>query len=159
MKVPEQWEVLTETQRMKLAYKAENYYEESPSNQQGEKEIILGVRKPEDDINAIYAFTRKYKKNEDPPYLGDLLDAQYRSYSTGDYKAFKSLSEETISGINFDKAVLSVRYKGKPYFTYTTYSTMLGRLNFGVSITADNNTDEDMLINNFRESIKTIKQQ
>lgn len=157
MEVPEEWNVLTETERMKLAYKAENYYEESPAGQQEEKEIILGVRKAEENINAIYAFTRKYKKNEDPPNLADLLAAQYKSYSKGDYNAYKSITEENISGIRFDKAVLSVRYKGKPYFTYTTYSTMLGNLNFGVSITADNNSDEELLINNFEQSISTLK--
>lgn len=156
MKVPEDWTVLSETERMKLAYKAENFYEDGNSKDKNEKEIILGIKKPGAEINALYAFTRKYKKGEDPPDLRDLLDAQYRQYSSGDYKAYKSLTRENISGQVFDKAVLSVQHNGKPYFTYTTYSTMLSDMNFGVSITANNNEDEEMLISNFVRSVGSI---
>lgn len=157
MQVPENWTVLTETERMKLAYKAENFYEDGNSKDKNDKEIILGIKKPGAEINALYAFTRKYKKGEDPPDLADLLDAQYRQYSSGEYKAYKSLTQEHIGGNTFDKAVLSVKYNGKPYFTYTTYSTMLQDMNFGVSITANNNEDEEMLISNFTRSVGSIK--
>lgn len=157
MHVPNDWEILTESQRDKLAYKAQNYYEEDVANNKDEKKIILGVRKAEKDINSIYAFIRAYETGDDPPDLKELLQQQYRQYSTDNYTAEKLLQQETIQGKTFDVATLSVNYNGKPYFKYITYSTMLGNTNFGVSIVTNNKADEDMLTNNFIKSIKTIK--
>lgn len=159
MKLPQDWQVLTATERMKLAYKAENFYEENTITANAEqKEIILGVRKQKDDINAVYAFTRQYKKGEDQPDLAALLQQQYSGYTTGNYSATKELTQDTISGIIFDKAELQVQYNGQPYFSYTTYSTMLGTLNFGISITANNKTDYQLLLNNFKQSVSSIQQ-
>ncbi|MCB9047233.1 MAG: hypothetical protein H6550_13955 [Chitinophagales bacterium] len=159
MAIPENWEILSETQRDKLAYAAQNYYEEESlsNNKEGEKKIILGVRKSKDDINSVYAFVRSYNREEDHPSLHDLLTQQYRSYSADFYSADTSLTKEIIDGISFEIAVLSVQYRDKPYFTYTTYSTMLDTLNFGVSIVSNNANDEDMLINNFKSSISSLK--
>lgn len=159
MELPEGWEVLSASQRDKLAYAAQNYYEEETQNnrKEGEKKIILGVRKAEKDMNACYAFIRSYNRDEDYPSLRDLLKQQYRSYSADFYSADTSLSVETMNGLTFEKAVLDVMYRGKHYFTYTTYSTMLDTLNFGVSIVSNNNTDEQMLVNTFRKSIASIK--
>lgn len=158
MVLPEGWEVLSEAERDKLAYKAEHYYEEdmAAKNRGGEKKIILGVRKGEKDMNAIYGFIRSYERDEDYPELEELLEQQYRSYATGEYSAEKSLVQETLSAIAFDKATLKVSYAGKPYFTYITYSTMLDTLNFGVSIVTNNAADEQMLVEHFRKSAASI---
>lgn len=158
MILPEGWEVLSESERDKLAYKAEHYYEEDMAAKWrgGEKKIILGVRKGDKDMNSVYAFTRSYERNEDFPDLGELLTQQYRSYATGQYSADTSLQQETLNGIVFDKATLKVNYSGKPYFTYITYSTMLDTLNFGVSIVTNNAADEQMLVDNFRKSAASI---
>lgn len=158
MMLPEEWEVLSEAERDRLAYKAEHYYEEEGAAQKrgGEKKIILGVRKGEKDMNAIYGFIRSYERDEDYPELEELLEQQYRSYATGEYSAEKSLVQETLSGLVFDKATLKVSYAGKPYFTYITYSTMLDTLNFGVSIVANNATDQQMLVEHFRQSAASI---
>lgn len=158
MILPDGCEVLSEADRDKLAYKAEHYYEEDMAAKKrgGEKQIILGVRKGEKDMNAVYAFTRSYERDEEYPELKELLAQQYRSYATGDYSADSSLVQETLSGIVFDKAILNVSYAGKLYFTYITYSTMLDTLNFGVSIVADNAADERMLVDNFRRSAGSI---
>lgn len=158
MVLPNGWEVLSETDRDKLAYKAEHYYEEDVAVQRrgGEKKIILGVRKGEKDMNAIYAFIRSYERDEDYPDLEELLTQQYRSYATGEYSAEKSLERETLNGMVFDKATLKVSYAGNPYFTYITYSTMLDTLNFGVSIVTNNSADEQMLVDNFRQSVGSI---
>lgn len=159
MQLPDDWQVLSESQRDKLAYKAQNYYEEDASsrNKEGEKKIILGVRKGEKDMNAIYAFVREYRKGDDAPDMADLLNQQYRQYSTDMYTAEKSLTHEDIDGKPFDIGVLEVSYNGKPYFTYTTYSTMLGNTNFGVSIVTNNKTDEQMLISLFVHSVRSIR--
>jgi len=156
--LPEGWEVLSEAERDKLAYKAEHYYEEDMAAKKrgGEKKIILGVRKGEKDMNAVYAFTRSYERDEDFPELRELLAQQYRSYATGEYSADSSLVQEILNGIVFDKATLKVNYAGKPYFTYITYSTMLDTLNFGVSIVTNNVADEQMLVDNFRKSAASI---
>ncbi len=158
MVLPEGWEVLSESERDKLAYKAESYYEEDIDAQKrgGDKQIILGVRKGEKDMNAVYAFVRSYERDEDFPDLEELLAQQYRSYATGEYGADTSLTQETLSGIVFDKATLRVSYTGKPYFTYITYSTMLDTLNFGVSIVTNIAVDEQMLVDNFRKSVGSI---
>lgn len=158
MVLPNGWEILSEADRDKLAYKAEHYYEEDMAAQRrgGEKKIILGVRKGEKDMNAIYAFIRSYERDEDFPDLEELLTQQYRSYATGEYSAEKSLEQETLNGFVFDKATLKVSYAGKSYFTYITYSTMLDTLNFGVSIVVNNNADEQMLVDNFRKSAASI---
>lgn len=158
MVLPDGWEVLNESERDKLAYKAENYYEEDMAAKKrgGEKQIILGVRKGEKDMNAVYAFTRSYERDEDYPELEELLAQQYRSYATGEYSADSSLVQENLDGIVFDKATLHVSYAGKPYFTYITYSTMLDTLNFGVSIVSNNAADEQMLVGNFRQSAGSI---
>lgn len=158
MVLPEGWEVLSEAERDKLAYKAEHYYEEDMAAKKrgGEKQIILGVRKGEKDMNAVYAFIRSYERDEDFPELEELLEQQYRSYATGEYSAEKSLVQERLSGLVFDKATLKVSYSGKPYFTYTTYSTMLDTLNFGVSIVTNNVADEQILVDNFRKSAASI---
>lgn len=158
MVLPDGWQVLSEADRDKLAYKAEHYYEEDAAakKQGGEKKIILAVRKAEKDMNAIYAFVRSYNRDEDFPDLEELLTQQYRSYASGEYSAEKSLEQETLNGIVFDKAKLKVSYAGKPYFTYITYSTMLDTLNFGVSIVTNNATDEQMLVDNFRKSAASI---
>ncbi len=158
MILPEGWEVLSEADRDKLAYKAESYYEEDMAAKKrgGEKQIILGVREGENDMNAVYAFTRSYERDEDFPELRELLAQQYRSYATGEYSADTSLVQENLSGIVFDKAILKVSYVGKPYFTYITYSTMLDTLNFGVSIVTNNIADEQMLTDNFRKSAASI---
>lgn len=159
MELPEGWEVLSASQRDKLAYAAQNYYEEETQNssKEGEKKIILGVRKAEKDMNACYAFIRSYNRDEDYPSLRDLLKQQYRSYSADFYSADTSLSEEVLNSITFEKAVLAVQYQGKPYFTYTTYSTMLDTVNFGVSIVSNNTNDEQMMIEAFRKSTTYIK--
>lgn len=158
MILPEGWEVLSEAERDKLAYKAEHYYEEDMAAKKrgGEKQIILGVRKGEKDMNAVYAFIRSYERDEDFPDLAELLEQQYRSYATGEYSADTSLTQEVLSGIVFDKATLKVSYAGKPYFTYITYSTMLDTLNFGISIVSNNTADEQMLTDNFRKSAERI---
>lgn len=158
MVLPQDWEILSESERDKLAYKAESYYEEDMAAKKrgGEKQIILGVRKGEKDMNAVYAFTRSYERDEDYPELEELLAQQYRSYATGEYNADSSLVQENLSGIVFEKAMLKVSYAGKPYFTYITYSTMLDTLNFGVSIVTDNAADEQMLADNFRKSVASI---
>ncbi len=157
--LPQGWEILTEVQRDKLAYAAQNYYEEDTqnSNETGEKKIILGVRKAEKDMNSCYAFIRSYNRNEDYPELRDLLNQQKRAYSTDAYSAEAVLTEETLSGIPFEKAVLTVQYREQPYFTYTTYSAMLDTLNFGVSIVTNNKEDEQMLTAHFRKSVASIK--
>ncbi|MBZ0099590.1 MAG: hypothetical protein K8F30_10925 [Taibaiella sp.] len=159
MLLPAKWEILNESERDKLAYKAESYYEEDMAAQRrgGKKKIILGVRKGEKDMNAIYAFIRSYERDEDFPDLEELLTQQYRSYATGEYSADSSLARESLSGIVFDKAILKVSYAGKPYFTYITYSAMLDTLNFGVSIVTNNAADEQMLVENFRQSIGSIR--
>lgn len=158
MILPEGWEVLSEAERDKLAYKAEHYYEEDMATKKrgGEKKIILGVCKGGEDINAVYAFIRSYERDEDFPELRELLAQQYRSYATGEYSADSSLVPENLSGIVFEKATLKVSYAGKPYFTYITYSTMLDTLNFGVSIVSNNADDEQMLVDNFRKSAGSI---
>jgi len=158
MVLPDGWEVLSEADRDKLAYKAEHYYEEDMAAQRrgGEKQIILAVRKGEKDMNAVYAFVRCYERDEDFPDLEELLMQQYRSYATGEYSAEKSLVQETLSGIVFDKATLKVSYAGKSYFTYITYSSMLDTLNFGVSIVTNNAANEQMLVDNFRQSVGSI---
>lgn len=158
MVLPDGWEVQSEADRDKLAYKAEHYYEEDAAAKKrgGEKKIILGVRKGEKDMNAIYGFIRSYERDEDYPDLEELLMQQYRSYATGEYSAEKSLVQETLNGLVFDKATLKVSYAGKPYFTYITYSTMLDTLNFGVSIVTNNVADEQMLVDNFRKSAASI---
>lgn len=158
MVLPDGWEVLGEADRDKLAYKAEHYYEEDMAAKKrgGEKKIILAARKAEKDMNAIYAFVRSYERDEDYPDLEELLTQQYRSYATGEYSAEKSLEQENLNGIVFDKATLKVSYAGKPYFTYITYSSMLDTLNFGVSIVTNNTTDEQMLVDNFRKSAASI---
>lgn len=158
MVLPAGWEALNKSERDKLAYKAENYYEEdiAAKKREGDKKIILAVRKGEKDMNAVYAFIRSYERDEDFPDLEELLTQQYRSYATGEYSADSSLVQEDLSGIVFDKAILKVSYAGKPYFTYITYSTMLDTLNFGVSIVTNNAADEQMLVENFRKSAKSI---
>ncbi|HEY9179031.1 MAG TPA: hypothetical protein VIN07_15165 [Flavipsychrobacter sp.] len=158
MVLPKGWEVLSESDRDKLAYRAENYYEEDMAAKKrgGEKQIILGVRKGEKDMNAVYAFTRSYERDEDYPELEELLAQQYRSYATGEYSADSSLVQENLSGMVFEKATLKVNYAGKAYFTYITYSTMLDTLNFGVSIVVNNDADEQMLVDNFRKSVASI---
>lgn len=159
MVLPAEWEILDESERDKLGYKAENYYEEdiAAKKRGGEKKIILAVRKGEKDMNAIYAFIRSYERDEDFPDLEELLTQQYRSYATGEYSADSSLVREELNGIVFDKAILKVSYAGKPYFTYITYSTMLDTLNFGVSIVTNNAADEQMLLENFRKSAESIR--
>jgi hypothetical protein len=158
MVLPQDWEVLSEAERDKLAYKAEHYYEEDMAAKKhgGDKKIIMAVRKGENDMNAVYAFVRSYERDEDFPELGELLAQQYRSYATGEYSADSSLVQENLSGIVFDKATLKVNYGGKPYFTYITYSTMLDTLNFGVSIVTNIAVDEQMLVDNFRKSAASI---
>lgn len=158
MVLPDGWQVLNASERDKLAYKAEHYYEEDAAAKKrgGEKKIILAVRKGEKDMNAIYAFVRSYERDEDYPDLEELLTQQYRSYASGEYSAEKSLEQETLNGIVFDKATLKVSYAGKPYFTYITYSSMLDTLNFGVSIVTNNAADEQMLVDNFRKSAASI---
>ena len=155
--LPHGWEVLTDAQRDKLAYAAQNYYEEDKKSKSGEKKIILGVRKTEKDMNSIYAFVRSYERDEDFPELRDLLNQQYRAYTTDAYSADATLTEEILNGITFEKAVLKVFYNEQPYFTYTTYSTMLDTLNFGVSIISNNEADNHLLTQYFRNSVNTIK--
>lgn len=159
MELSQDWEILTESQRDKLAYAAQNYYEEDTRNnhKEGEKKIILGVRKAEKDMNACYAFIRSYNRDGDYPSLRDLLKQQYRSYSSDFYSADTTLTEVTMNGLTFEKAVLEVKYQSKPYFTYTTYSTMLDTLNFGVSIVSNNSSDEQKLTEAFRKSTASLK--
>lgn len=158
MVLPDKWQVLTESERDKLNYAAQNYYEEeNTKNKGGEKKIILGIKKAEKDMNACYAFVRNYERDEDYPNLRDLLRQQKRQYSTDNYDAQDTLIKETIGSFEFEKAVLTVYYAGKPYFTCTTYSTMIDTLNFGVSIVTNNAADEQLLTNNFRQSVSSIK--
>lgn len=157
MVLPDNWQVLTESERDKVNYAAQNYYEEeNTKNKGGVKKIILGIKKEEKDMNACYAFVRTYQRDEDYPNLRDLLHQQKRQYSTDNYDAQDTLIKETIGSLEFEKAVLTVYYAGKPYFTYTTYSTMIDTLNFGVSIVTNNAADEQLLTNNFRESVSSI---
>lgn len=153
MMLPEGWTVLSATERDKLDYAAENFYEEANNGKKkGAKKIILGVKKAENDINSIYAFVRSYERDEDYPRLRDLLRQQKRQYSTGAYQAHDTLIKEIIGGHEFEKGILTVSYAGKPYYTYTTFSTMLDTLNFGVSIVTNNAADEEMLNKHFRKS-------
>lgn len=157
MTLPDNWQVLTESERDKLNYAAQNYYEEeNTKNKGGEKKIILGIKKAEKDMNACYAYVRSYQRDEDYPNLRDLLRQQKSQYSTNNYDAQDTLVKETIGRLEFEKAVLTVYYAGKPYFTYTTYSTMIDTLNFGVSIVTNNTADEQLLTNNFRQSVSNI---
>lgn len=157
MVLPDNWQVLTESERDKLNYAAQNYYEEeNTKNKGGEKKIILGIKKAEKDMNACYAFVRSYQRDEDYPNLRDLLRQQKSQYSTNNYDAQDTLVKEKIGSMEFEKAVLTVYYAGKPYFTYTTYSTMIDTLNFGVSIVTNNTADEQLLTNNFRQSVSNI---
>ena len=155
--IPDGWQALESHELDKLAYKAENYYEEDSRSKNDEKKIIFGIHKVEKDMNALYAFIREVPEGEDAPELADLLQQQYRQYSTDNYTAEKSLTTETINGKSFEVAILSVQYNGKPYFNYITYSTMIGNTNFGASIVANNQEDENMLRNSFTSSVKTIK--
>ena len=158
MVLPEGWNVLSAADRDKLDYAAENFYEEANSGKKsGAKKIILGVKKADKDINSIYAFVRSYERDEDYPRLRDLLRQQKRQYSTGEYQAHDTLIKETIGGHEFEKGILTVSYAGKPYYTYTTYSTMLDTLNFGVSIVTNNAADEEMLNEHFRQSAAGIQ--
>lgn len=154
--LPEGWVALENHELDKLAYKAENYYEEDNRSKNDEKKIIFGIHKIEKDVNALYAFIREIKQGDDPPKLSDLLQQQYHQYSTDMYTATKSLSQETISNKTFDVAVLSVSYNGKPYFDYITYSTMIGNTNFGASIVSNNEADKNMLVSHFRTSVKAL---
>lgn len=157
MALPNNWQVLTESEREKLNYAAQNYYEEENSNNKGgEKKIILGIKKAEKDMNACYAFIRSYQRDEDYPNLRDLLRQQKRQYSTDNYDAQDTLVKETIGSLEFEKAVLSVYYAGKTYFTYTTYSTMIDTLNFGVSIVSNNKADEQLLNGLFKQSVASL---
>ena len=158
MQLPKDWQVLSAVERDKLDYAAQNFYEEANGkNKGGEKKIIMGVRKGESNMNACYAFVRSYARDEDYPSLRDLLRQQKQQYSNGAYYAHDTLVKDTLGGHAFEKAVLTVSYNNKPYFTYTTYSTMIDTLNFGVSIVTNNKTDEMMLNNNFRQSATGIR--
>ena len=159
MLIPEGWEVMTQTQLDQMTYKAKGFYQEDELEKQyGEKKIVMGLRKPDDKVTAMYAFIRDYRVGDDPPRLKDVLNQQYQSYSSDFYSADTSLSVESISGLVFEKAVLNVNYNNKPYFTYVTYSTMLGdTLNFGASLVAKTQADREMLEKNFLSSISKLQ--
>lgn len=156
MQMPKDWQVLSAVERDKLDYAAQNFYEEASKNKDGEKKIIMGVRKGESNMNACYAFVRSYARDEDYPSLRDLLRQQKQQYSNGAYQADDTLVKEELNGLAFEKAVLTVSYNNKPYFTYTTYSTMIDTVNFGVSIVTNNETDKKMLEEKFRRSVSSI---
>lgn len=157
MQLPKDWQVLSKAERNQLDYAAENYYEEAAGKKKGgEKKIIMGVRKGESNMNACYAFIRSYARDEDYPALRDLLRQQKQQYSNGTYQAQDTLITLKLGEHDFEKAILTVNYNGKPYFTYITYSTMLDTLNFGISIVTNNRTDEIMLDENFKRSVTSI---
>lgn len=158
MQLPKGWQVLTEAERDRLNYAAENYYEEAGGRHKGgEKKIIMGVRKGESNMNACYIFTRSYARDEDYPSLRDLLRQQKQQYTGGQYTLWDTLVQERMGSADWEKAVLRVSYNNKPYFTYTTYSTMIDTLNFGCSIVTNNSTDEKMLDYNFRQAASATR--
>ena len=157
--IPDGWDVMAEIELKQMEYKAKGYYEEDELKKQyGEKNIIMGLKKPNDETTAIYAFTRSFRPGDDPPRLKDILSQQYRSYSSGVYTSDTSLTIQEIEGIDFEKAVLNVQYNNKPYFSYITYSTQLkDTLSFGVSIILKTTEDSMMLTESFFESVKMLK--
>lgn len=156
--VPAGWKVSSETERRHMAYKAETYYEDNAANNNDEKEIIMAVKKEDSSINAIYAFVRAYSKEEaEGPDMKELLRQQYKAYTNAPYSAKKSLTEERIGSHKFIKAHLDIYYNEQPYYTYTTYSTMIDTMNFGATITADNQSDRSLLTENFYKSVMTLK--
>lgn len=159
MPLPKDWLVVSKAERDRLDYAAQNYYEEANSGKKkgGEKKIIMGIRKGESTMNACYAFVRSYERDEDYPALRDLLRQQQQQYSENGYTATGEVTKVQLGGNEYERALLSVTYNGKPYFNYITYSTMLDTLNFGVSIVTNNKTDEMMLEHNFKQSAKEIK--
>lgn len=157
--IPDGWEVMSESELDKMTYKAKGFYQEDEfAKQYGEKKIVMGLRKPDDKITAMYAFVRDYRTGDDPPRLKDVLNQQYQSYSSDFYSADTALTKENIEGKEFEKAVLEVSYNSKPYFTYVTYSTMLGdTLNFGASLIIKNQADRSTLERNFRLSVAKLQ--
>lgn len=158
MQVPKGWEVLSKARRTQLGNAAQSFYGEGGSEmKEGEKEIIFGAKKGEKDVNAVYAFIRKYSAEEaEAPDMSELLRQQEEGYNTIPYSAETSLEQLVIGDHSFDKAIMQVYYDDRPYFKYTTYSTMIDTVNFGVTIISNNEQDEQMLTENFTASVKDI---
>lgn len=158
--VPEGWQTLSSSQLKQLGNAAESFYGEGEEEKEGEKKIIFGARKAEKNINAIYAFIRTYNKGEEEaPDMNELLRQQKEGYNTIPYSAETSVVQENLSGYTFDKATMQVYYDDKPYFKYTTYSTIIDTLNFGVTINSNNAEDERILTELFNKSLSTIEVQ
>lgn len=155
--VPVGWEVSSETERRHMAYKAATYYENSEADD-SKKEIIFAAKKGDSSVNSIYAFVREYPADEaEGPDMRALLRQQYAAYSSAPYNAEQHLTDMNIGKYIFTRAMLDIYYNNQPYYIYTTYSTMIDTLNFGVTIIGDNEADRKMLTENFYKSVLTIK--
>lgn len=158
MEVPDGWQVLSKDRRVQLGNSASAFYGDEEEEQETvEKEIIFGAKKADKDINAVYGFIAKYTPGKaEPPDMNELLRRQRESYNMIPYSAETSVAQETINGHRFDIAVMQVYYDERPYFKYTTYSTMIDTVNFGITIISNNKVDESMLEDNFKKSVTTL---